>query len=141
MLMHMKRFFLLAAFYALPAVAGAQATGTPPPSGGGSPLNTANAEALIIDLQDFIGLLIALLFAVAFLAFIFGIMRYLVAGGANEEMRKQGRDLAIWGIIGFFVMVSVWGLVNFLRGTFGFSDSDTAPSIPAFPRAPGSSTQ
>ncbi len=89
-------------------------------------------------LQSFIGfinfVLVPLLFAVAFVVFIYGIFNYFIAGGANEEKRDQGKQLAIWGIIGFFVMVSVWGLVNVLIGTFGL-DSRTPPELPTFEQA------
>ncbi len=36
----------------------------------------------------------------------------------------------LWGLIGFFVMVSVWGLVNILTGTISFGNNDgvDAPS-------------
>lgn len=89
-------------------------------------------------LQSFIGfinfVLVPLLFAVAFIVFIYGIFNYFIAGGANEEKRDQGKQLAIWGIIGFFVMVSVWGLVNVLIGTFGL-DSRTPPELPTFEQA------
>jgi hypothetical protein len=76
--------------------------------------------------------LVPLVFAVAFVAFIWGIVVYFVAGGANEEKRDQGKQLAIWGIIGLFVMVSVWGLVNLLSGTFRFQNNN-APDIPTLP--------
>ena len=38
----------------------------------------------------------------------------------------------IYGIIALFVMVSVWGLVNVLSGTFGFTKTE-APTLPGLP--------
>jgi hypothetical protein len=75
--------------------------------------------------------LVPVLFAVAFIVFIWGIFYYFIAGGANEEKRDQGKQLAVWGIVALFVMVSVWGLVNVLVGTFGFGNKN-APSLPTF---------
>ncbi len=75
-------------------------------------------------------ILVPLVFAVAFVAFIYGIFLYFIAGGADEEKRSQGKQLAIWGVVGFFVMVSVWGLVNVLRGTFNLTE--TVPNLPTF---------
>lgn len=66
---------------------------------------------------------IPLVFALAFIVFIFGVFRYFIAGGNNEEARDQGKQLIIFGIIGFFVMVSVWGMVHFLTGTVAFSNN------------------
>ena len=81
--------------------------------------------------------LVPLLFAVAFIAFLYGIFLYFIAGGADEEKRSQGKQLAIWGIVGFFVMVSVWGLVNIIRNTFNIDAINNAPSIPTFPTGSG----
>lgn len=74
---------------------------------------------------------VPVVFAVAFVTFIWGIFLYFIAGGANEERRDQGKQLAIWGIVAFFIMVSVWGLVNVLVGTFGFGNVN-APNLPTF---------
>lgn len=86
-------------------------------------------------LQQFILLidnyLVPLVFAVAFIVFLYGIAQYFVIGGANEEKRDQGKSLMMWGIIGFFVMVSVWGIVNLLVGSFGLGGSNR-PDLPTF---------
>lgn len=86
-------------------------------------------------LQQFIGFidnyLVPLLFAVAFIVFIFGIFQYFIVGGADEEKRTKGRAFMLWGLIGFFVMVSVWGILNLLVNSFGFG-GDTKPPLPTF---------
>ena len=75
--------------------------------------------------------LIPFIFAIAFIVFIWGIFQYFIAGGANEEARDKGKQLVMWGIIAFVVMVSVWGIVNLLVGTFGFGGKN-APALPTF---------
>ena len=75
--------------------------------------------------------LVPLLFAIAFIVFIFGIFQYFILGGADEEKRTKGRSFMLWGIIGFFVMMSIWGILNLLVGSFGFG-SDTRPDLPTF---------
>lgn len=72
---------------------------------------------------------VPLIFALAFIVFIWGVFNYFILGGGDEEKRDKGRDLMIWGLIGFFIMVSVWGLVNLLVGTFVFGDK-TPPNFP-----------
>jgi len=76
--------------------------------------------------------LIPFLFAIAFYVFIWGIFNYFIAGGANEEQRDKGKQLVMWGIIGFVIMVSVWGLINLVTNTLNFDESGTAPSLPTF---------
>jgi len=67
--------------------------------------------------------LVPLLFAVAFIVFIYGVFKYFILGGADESSRESGRALILWGLVGFFVMFSVWGLVNILINTFGINSS------------------
>jgi hypothetical protein len=40
----------------------------------------------------------------------------------DEEKRQRGKDIVIFGIIGIFVMTSIWGLVNILDSTFSLSN-------------------
>lgn len=77
------------------------------------------------------GILVPLIFAVAFLAFIWGVYTYLILGAGNEEKRKEGKNFILYGLIGFFVMISVWGLVSILVNTFGFGNS-SRPPLPTF---------
>jgi hypothetical protein len=83
----------------------------------------------IIDLIN--GVFVPLIFALAFLVFLWGVFQYFIVGGADEEKREQGRSLMIWGLIGFFVMVSVWGLVNLLVNTIGLDNG--GPTLPSGP--------
>jgi len=50
-----------------------------------------------------------------------GIINYIRAGD-EEEKRDKGKNEMIYGIIGLFVMVSIWGLVAILSGTFNLSN-------------------
>lgn len=51
-----------------------------------------------------------LLYALAFLLFLIGMVRFFFMGG--EEARQKGRAFMLWGIIGFVVLFSVWGIVR-----------------------------
>jgi len=78
--------------------------------------------------------LVPLVFAIAFLVFIWGAARYFIFSGGSEEGKEAGKELMLWGLIGFFVMVAVWGIVNLLVGASGFGNQPlqnipTAPSI------------
>lgn len=55
---------------------------------------------------------IPFLYALAFLFFLFGVARFFFS--ESEENRKKGRDFALWGIFGFFILASVWGIVKLL---------------------------
>jgi hypothetical protein len=113
----MKKFAYLAASFALPALAFAQVT------------TVQGLGRTIIEIINTV--LVPLIFALAFIVFLWGVFQYFIAGAADEEKREGGKSLMIYGLIGFFVMVSVWGLVNLLTGTFNLR---TNP--PQFPTTP-----
>ena len=49
--------------------------------------------------------------------FLWGVITYLT-NADNEDARTKGRTFMIYGIIGLFVMVSVWGLVQVVYKSF-----------------------
>lgn len=60
--------------------------------------------------------LIPLIFAVALLIFIWGMFLYFILGGGDEGKREQGKGLMLWAIIGFVMMIIIFGVVNLLAG-------------------------
>lgn len=80
--------------------------------------------------------LVPLVFALAFLMFIWGVFQYFILGSDDEGKRETGRSFMLYGIIGFVVMVSIWGIVNILStGLFG-TGADQG-DIQNVPNAPG----
>lgn len=75
------------------------------------------------------GVLVPLVFAVAFLIFIINVVRYFISEGA--EGKDEARKLIIYSVIGFAVMIGVWGLVNILLATFNLNQA--APQLPQVP--------
>lgn len=70
---------------------------------------------------------VPLLFAIATVAFIWGVIQFYL-NPDNEEKRKKGKSFIIGGLIALFVMVAMWGLVAVLTGTFEISN--TIPQLP-----------
>lgn len=67
-------------------------------------------DGQIVPFVDHI--IMPLLYALAFLLFMIGMVRFFFLGG--DEGREKGKSLMLWGIIGLFVLFSVWGLVRLL---------------------------
>lgn len=61
---------------------------------------------------------IILLFAVALVVFIYGVVRYLLSP-ENETVRNESKSHMVWGIIGMFIMVSVFGIMRIILNTVG----------------------
>lgn len=73
----------------------------------------------VLDVINYV--LVPVLFAVAFIVFLYGIAKSYIFSVGNEEEVSKGHKLILWGLIGFAVMVSVWGLVNIVVNTFGLA--------------------
>jgi hypothetical protein len=67
--------------------------------------------------------IIPLIFAVATVMFVWGVVQFFVLNSDEEKKREQGKQFMIWGIIALAVMLSVWGLVGILGSTFGIGTS------------------
>lgn len=79
-------------------------------------------------LQSFGGLVsLALPIAggVALLVFFWGLAKFIYnTGKGDENAIKTGRTLMIWGIIALFILVSIFGIINFIQGETGIGDND-----------------
>ncbi len=62
---------------------------------------------------------IPFIIGIGFLAFVWGMFQYFIAGGANEESREKGKKLMISATIGFVVIIIFFGAINLLTATTG----------------------
>jgi len=76
--------------------------------------------------------MVPVLFAISFVVFLWGIAKAYIIHGAEPAEVAKGHKLVMWGIIGFAVMISIWGLVNVVSDTFGLSGY-YAPVLPSSP--------
>ncbi len=66
---------------------------------------------------DLLGYAVPLIFALTLLVFLWGITHAWILGGGDEAGVEKGKQIALAGVIGLVVMVSVWGIVAFLRNS------------------------
>lgn len=78
--------------------------------------------------------LVPLLFAVAFIVFLYGVFKKYILSHGDSGAVEEGHRLILWGLIGFAVMVSLWGLVNVVTNTFRL-DRQLPPRLPFSPSA------
>ncbi len=64
--------------------------------------------------------LVPFLIGLAVVIFLYGVILFMFSEGG--EKKEEGKEYMFWGIIGIFVMVSVWGLVAILGGTFNLDN-------------------
>ena|SRR3989344_3982801 len=99
----MKKYIitLTVAFASLPVIARAQLTGV---------------KSLINAVGGLVNPLIGIVIAVALLAFFWGLAKFIFRVGGDEKAVEGGKRIMIWGLIALFIMVSIWGIINFMQG-------------------------
>ncbi len=71
--------------------------------------------------------LIPAIFALGFLVFVWGMYKTFILGGSDEEKQGEGRQLMMYAVIGFVVMISLWGIVNLIAGSLELDDKQITP--------------
>ena len=82
--------------------------------------NTFREVINYVVMDTIIAPLVPVLISLTILIFIWGIIKYMREDGKERE---DGKKYMFWGVIGIFVMVSVWGLVAILQNTFDLNSS------------------
>ncbi len=80
-------------------------------------LHAESFKTLALKIVQIFNAISSFLMVFALLVFVFGIMRFI--GKADDPTsRKAGQEMMVWGTVGLFVMVAVWGLVGIIKRTF-----------------------
>ena len=77
---------------------------------------TQNLNDLVHLSVGYFNQAIYLIIAIAVLVFVWNIYQYFFK--ADPENKKDAALYVMYSVIGFFVIISFWGLVNILSGTF-----------------------
>ncbi len=97
--------------------------------------NLSGVTTFIRNIINFMnGTLVPLIFAIAFLVFLWGMFKTFILGGSDEDKQKEGKQLMMYSIAGFVIMVSLWGIVNLVAQGFGFTT--TGQGIQNIPNLP-----
>ena len=75
--------------------------------------------------------LIILAFAIAFLVFFWGLVKFISAK-SSETVKTEAKQVMGCGLVALFVMISVWGLVRFMQEALLSGVDLTAPPLPTF---------
>jgi len=103
----MKRIIFTVSFVSLlPLIALAQ-----------GPLNSVtDADSLITKISDLVNATVWLFISLAVLFIIWNALQFIRQTDSAERSKYQSTIL--WGIVGLFIILSIWGLVNILDNTF-----------------------
>ena len=90
-------------------------------------MSSFTVENVLRTLSTSLNRVIVFLVLAATAVFLWGVVGYLSAGG-DEDKVSEARNMIIYGIIGFAVIIAVWGFV-YVVIDFIF-DTETIPNIP-----------
>lgn len=76
---------------------------------------------------------ISVLFALAFLLFVSGLLGFFKNRDSDEALQK-GKQHITWGIIGMVIMVSVFGIMKFIIKTFDVKGIDPEQGTVSLPK-------
>ena len=65
--------------------------------------------------------LITLMFAAALVYFLYGVLQFLMNAG-NPEERSAGQKHIMYGVLGMFIMFSVYAILGLIQKSRGVSD-------------------
>ena len=85
---------------------------------------TKKLQDYILLITDFIGnTLIPFFFALALFFFLVNMTRFFILKGGDAYARDQARTFAMYGLIAFVFLVSIWGITNIILGAFDLDEA------------------
>ena len=66
-------------------------------------------------LKNILDILIPILVTAALVYFIYGVVRYVISSDSDDK--EKARSVITRGVLGLFIIVSIWGLVGIIQTT------------------------
>jgi lysylphosphatidylglycerol synthetase-like protein (DUF2156 family) len=80
----------------------------------------------IIDLLIYyLNITLVLFMGVAVVVFVYHVVKYFILPNEN---RSEAASYVLYSVVGFFVILSFWGIVNVLQNTFGLQNENNRPA-------------
>lgn len=64
-------------------------------------------------------LILPVIFCASFIAFVWAVFYYAIAGEYDEFAREMAKGLMLWSIMAFIVMAALWGIVEWIYSMVG----------------------
>jgi hypothetical protein len=90
--------------------------------------NITNIDNIATRFTSIGNMVVTILISLSVIWIIWHVVRYLIIGGSDPENSKKAGMSILWGVVGLFVILSVWGLVNILRNSFTTDTNKTVTS-------------
>ena len=83
-----------------------------------SNINTSLNASLAKIVTVIVVPLVTLVFVLAVLIFIWGVAGMIIYR-ENAEKREEGQRHILWGVVGMFIMIGVYGIIRLIANTVG----------------------
>jgi len=80
-----------------------------------------DAASILDDIAYLLNIIIPILITLILVFFIYQVVRYVFSPDKQDEAKKA----MIAGIIGLFVVLSIWGIIGIIQKTFGIGAGGT----------------
>ena len=81
---------------------------------------------VIALIAGYLNQILALLMGLAVVMFVYYVVKYFIQ--PIEVKRSEAAQYVMWSLLGFFVILSMWGLVNILISTFDLGQGSSPGS-------------
>jgi len=75
-------------------------------------------KIIVVILTKIVNPVITVMFVVALVVFLWGIFKFVASEEGGEDHTK-GKSAMVWGIVGFLIMVGVYGILAFVKSSIG----------------------
>ena len=80
-------------------------------------------QTFIVNFASFLNIVVQFLLGLAFALFVINAIRFFVFQGSNEDGRDKAKNLAIYGVAAFVIIVIFWGIINLLAGSIDMDNN------------------
>lgn len=81
---------------------------------------------ILTQVLTVLNIIVPIVLGLLVIYFIYGLIKYVTA--KDDEAKKEGRSIMIYGIIGIFVAASIWGLVALIATFTGVGQGGSIPT-------------
>jgi hypothetical protein len=74
-------------------------------------------EVVFSFIDSVLSPLVPIIISLTIIYFVWAIIKFVIRGEVKDK--EEAKQMMFWGIVGLFVMVSVWGLVSVVEETLG----------------------
>lgn len=86
---------------------------------------------ILTNVKAALGIVVPIAITLALIYFIWQVVQYVIA--ADEEGKTDARKKMLYGVVGLFVIIAIWGLVNFIASYLGVDPTANPIVVPRIP--------